>query len=159
MPKAKPAPESAAESWQQPRTFLYLLKRAHLAARAAADDALAPLGISVAQYAIMRRLEDDPGLSGAELARRCSVTAPTINGLLTALELAGLIERLPDPEGGRCILARLTEAGEQRVGTGHAVIDRLEERLLTGIDAKTRDQLLAVLSTVIDNADAIGVFA
>jgi DNA-binding MarR family transcriptional regulator len=142
--------------WQPPRTFLYRVKRAYLSARAAADDALAPIGMSVAQYAVLRRLEDDPWLSGAELARRCAVTAPTINGLLTGLELAGLIERLPDPDGGRCILARLTKAGRQRVRTAHRIIDELEERLLAGIDSATREQLLDVLTTVTDNAESVG---
>ena len=144
------------DKWQPPRTFLYLLKRAHLSSRAAADDALAPLGVSVAQYAVLRRLEEDPWLSGAELARRCSVTAPTINGLLTGLELAGLIERLPDPEGGRCILACLTAAGQARVRAGHKIIDRLEERLLDGVDSKTQARLLDALTTVFNNAESIG---
>src|SRR5258708_28853695 len=144
------------EDWQRPRTFLYVLKRAHLAARAAGDEALQPLGMSIAQYAVLRRLEDDPWLSGAELARRCSVTAPTINGLLTSLELAGLIERLPDPEGGPCILARLTNAGQQRVRTAHRTIDQLEKRLLRGIDATTQAQLLDALTTVFENAETVG---
>ena len=148
-------PEEPAPAWQPPQTLLYLLKRAHLAARALADDALAASGMSVAEYAVLRRLEEAPGLSGAELARRCFVTAPTINGLLTGLEQSGLIERLPDPQGGRCILARLTPRGEGAVTKAHLTVDRLEELLFADIDSATQDQLRDALATIAGNADAV----
>ena len=143
-----------ARDWQPPQTFLYLLKRAHLTSRALADEALAEVGISVAQYSLLRRLEEEPALSGAELARRSFVSAPTINGLLNGLEQAGLIERFPDPDGGRCVLARLTAAGTRKVAAAHDPISRLEKRLLDGVDGAA---LIGALTTVIDNEVAAGV--
>src|ERR1700736_3728440 len=107
----------------EPSSVFYLLKRAHLAARALADDALAAEGLSVAQYAVLRRLDEEPGLSGAELARRCFVTAPTMNGLIASLVEAGYIERFPDPQGGRGLLAQLTGPGRDAVTRGLAIVD------------------------------------
>jgi DNA-binding MarR family transcriptional regulator len=146
--------EPHQHAWQPPTSLLYLLKRAHLAARALADDALAGDGMSVAEYAVLRRLEEAPGLSGAELARRCFVTAPTINGLLIGLEQGALIERLPDPQGGRCILARLTRRGQQAVTEAHLTVDRLEQLLFADVDSTVRDQLRDALATIAGTADA-----
>jgi len=139
---------------QQPHTLLYLLKRAYLASRALADDSLTAHGLSIAQYAALRRLEDQPGLSGAELARRCSVTAPTMNELLASLEGDGLIERAADPQGGRSILARLTPSGRQAVTNGRAVVDHLEDLLLAPLDAADRGALLDALETIAEGSES-----
>lgn len=138
----------------EPTSIFYLLKRAHLAARALADDALVADGLSVAQYAVLRRLEDESGLSGAELARRCYVTAPTMNGLIASLVDAGFIERFPDPQGGRGLLAQLTAAGLEAVTRGRHTTDALEERLLSEIGPGGK-QLLGMLRRCAEAADGL----
>jgi DNA-binding MarR family transcriptional regulator len=145
--------DEESKAWEPPTTLLYLLKRAYLAARGRADEALQTHGLSVAEYAVLRRLAEAPGLSGAELARRCGVSAPTINGLLTGLEHDGLVERLPDPQGGRCILGRLTVEGERAVEQGHATVERLEELLLAEMDPTTQRMVCDELARIAATAD------
>lgn len=134
---------------------LYLLKRAHLAARSVADEALAPRGLSVAQYALLRALEAEPGLSGAELARRNYVSAPTVTGLLTTLERSGLITRVADPQGGRCLLARLTPDGHEMLRCCRLTMEWLEETLLADLGEITREQFLTALANVAHAAETV----
>lgn len=58
------------------------LLRAQIEARIRAKG----LWLSFPHSAVLMMLSEQPGLSGAQLARRCSVTAQTMNGLLMPLE-------------------------------------------------------------------------
>ena len=57
----------------------YLLKRAQAALHAAMAAALHEHGATLAQYAVLTALDEEPGLSNAELARRAFVTPQTMN--------------------------------------------------------------------------------
>jgi hypothetical protein len=81
----------------------YQLKRAQQALRTAMDEGLRAQGITTPQYAALTALAADEPLSGAELARRCFVTAQTMNAILVGLERARLVERTPHAEHGRVI--------------------------------------------------------
>lgn len=50
------------------------IKRAEQALMAAKSTALKDAGLTVAQYAALLALSDNPGISGAALARECLVT-------------------------------------------------------------------------------------
>src|SRR5689334_19971023 len=93
-----------------------LVKRLHLSARAAIDEALVPLGISASQYSVLRRLQDDGELTGAALARQLFVTAQTMSRTIAGLERAGLIERIDHAENPNAFHNRLTAAGLETVG-------------------------------------------
>ena len=69
------------------------------------------LGLTTPQYAALSALEESPGLSGVALARHSFVTPPTMNGIVTNLENAGLVVRRRHPEHGRVLQAYLTEEG------------------------------------------------
>src|ERR1700752_2446984 len=92
----------------------YQLKRAQQALRTAMDEGLRAQGITTPQYAALTALEANEPLSGAELARRCFVTAQTMNAILVGLERARLVERAPHAEHGRVIQARLTTPGRPK---------------------------------------------
>ncbi len=96
----------------------YQLKRAQQALRTAMDEGLRAQGLTTPQYAALTHLEADGPLSGAELARRCFVTAQTINAILVGLERARLVERAPHANHGRVIEARLTKRGRVKVQGG-----------------------------------------
>jgi DNA-binding MarR family transcriptional regulator len=138
--------------------LLYVLKRAYFACRGYADEMLAPYGISLTQFGVLGTLDGEPGLSGAELARRCFVSAPTMNGLLTPLEEAGLIVREPDPQGGRRVLARLSPKGEKLVASCLGTLDHLEEDLVADL-AVHGDDFIALLRSVAERAERRGTRA
>lgn len=130
----------------------YELKRAQHALRVEMDGALREVGLTTPQYAALAVLEGEPGLSGAELARRCFVTPQTMNGIVANLENAGLLERRPHPEHGRVLRAYLTGEGEAMVSRAHAPIEAIEERMLAGTGEDERGRLLRALR---DCADAL----
>src|ERR1700686_5656357 len=79
----------------------YQLKRAQQALRTAMDEGLRAQGMTTPQYAALTALEADEPLSGADLARRCFVTAQTMNAILVGLERARLGERGGQPKNAR----------------------------------------------------------
>ena len=129
----------------------YQLKRAQQALRTAMDEGLRAQGITTPQYAALTALEADEPLSGAELARRCFVTAQTMNAILVGLERARLVERAPHANHGRVIEARLTKRGRAKVQRAHATVFGIEERMLCGITAGGRRILNETLRRLVKN--------
>src|SRR5258708_33519449 len=110
----------------------YHLKRAQQALRMAMDEGLRAQELTTPQYAALTHLEADEPLSGAELARRCFVTAQTMNAILVGLERARLVERVPHTNHGRVIEARRTKRGRAQVQRAHATAYWIGERMLRG---------------------------
>ncbi|MCL1869307.1 MAG: MarR family transcriptional regulator [Promicromonosporaceae bacterium] len=132
-------------------TLLGPLKRAHLAARSLADEVLAPHGITMAQYTLLRHLDDNPGISGAELARLVRVTPATVTAMLTGLEAHGLVERWPDPAGGRSVLTRATPPAADLLETVWPAIQWAEAQLLEGVDPEDFAAFRRVVTAVVDH--------
>jgi DNA-binding MarR family transcriptional regulator len=131
----------------------YYLKRAQQALRTAMDEGLRPQGLTTPQYAALTHLEADGPLSGAELARRCFVTAQTMNAILVGLERARLVERTPHANHGRVIEARLTERGRAKVQGAHRTVFGIEERMLSKITPVGRRRLNETLRRLVENLE------
>ena len=101
------------------RLFLHL-KAAQGAARNALDDALSDLDLTAMQLIILRTIEHNPAISGAQLARDCFVTPQAMAANIAKLEAAGLIARSKGE--GRVLEAHLTEKGR-------AIYDRAGSRV------------------------------
>ncbi|MGC2633671.1 MAG: MarR family transcriptional regulator, partial [Candidatus Cybelea sp.] len=73
----------------------YLVKRVQAALRAAMDEELRPLGLSVSQYAILEALleEGESESSNAAIARRCFITPQSANEMIAALTDSELVVR------------------------------------------------------------------
>ena len=121
------------------------MKRAQHALRLEMDGALRGVGLTPPQYAALSVLEDEEGISGASLARRCFVTPQTMNGILVNLEKAGFLERRAHPEHGRVLQAYLTGEGEEMLSRAHALVEAIEGRMLEDLAEGERERLLAAL--------------
>jgi len=141
------------------RSPLARFKRLHLTSRAAVDRSLATDGLSAAQLGVLRLLADDPGLTGAELARRSSVTAPSMNEMLAMLSRDGYITRLPDPRGGRAINLFISAAGRNALAKGAPVVANVFLQLLDGIDEARLADFFEVVDLIADRAEAFGKVA
>ena len=91
--------------------ILWHLKQAWYFSLTAVNDAVSQHGVSTAQIGVLRQLANEPGLSGAELARRLLITPQGVQLALKALEQRGLVERKPDPQHARILQAYLTDQG------------------------------------------------
>ena len=123
----------------------YALKRAQHALRTRMDDALRDLGLTTAQYAALSALDEAPGLSGAELARRSFVTPQTMNGVVANLEAARLLVRRPHPDHGRVLRGYLTEAGRETLDRAHGLVRGIEARMVASLDEPEREHLFDAL--------------
>lgn len=91
--------------------ILWLLKQAFHFSLTTVNEAISGHGVTTAQIGLMRQLANEPGLSGAELARRLLITPQGAQLALAALERRGLVERKQDPQHGRIMQAYLTDEG------------------------------------------------
>ncbi len=93
--------------------ILWLLKQAFYFSLTSVNEAVSEHGVSTAQIGVLRQLSNEPGLSGAELARRLLITPQGVQLALTALEKRGLVERKQNPAHGRILQAFLTDDGRK----------------------------------------------
>jgi len=93
--------------------LLWHLKQAWYFSLTAVNDAVSQHGVSTAQIGILRQLANEPGLSGAELARRLLITPQGVQLALKELERRGLVERKQDPQHARILQAYLTDKGRK----------------------------------------------
>ncbi len=117
------------QSMELTDNILWLLKQAFHFSLTSLTRPSARHGVTTAQIGLMRQLANEPGLSGAELARRLLITPQGAQLALAALERRGLVERKQDPQHGRIMQAYLTDEG--RADTS-AVLDRRAGRARKG---------------------------
>lgn len=76
-----------------------------------ARDLLAPHGVTPVQYAVLKALSDNDGLSGAELGARLVLDSASITGVVDRLENLGFLARRADPRDRRVHRLFLTAKG------------------------------------------------
>lgn len=111
----------------------YLLKEASSALRAAMEEVLRPLGMTVTHYSCLELLAQRPGLSNSELARGAFVTRQSMNVLLQALERDGYVTRPAEAPVGKALPARLTPRGRRSLEQASAAVRSVEVRMLAGM--------------------------
>jgi len=91
----------------------FLLKSLQHTLRQTLEETLRKQGVelSFAHLSALFGLHYEPGISGAQLARRAMVSAQTMNSALRGLEHDGYIERRPHPDSRRADSWSLTGAG------------------------------------------------
>jgi len=113
----------------------YLLKEASSVLRAAMEEVLRPLGMSVTHYSCLELLAQRPGLSSSELARGAFVTRQSMNVLLQALERDGYVTRPAEARVGKVLPTRLTPRGRRSLEKATVAVRSVEVRMLSGLDA------------------------
>jgi len=113
----------------------HLIRSLELEVGSAKDAALRPLGLTVPQYMALLVISDEPGISGAELARRCLVTPQTMTTVLTNLSSKGLIERRSIPGQGRAMETTVTANGKRLLTRADKKALEVEEQLVGSLRA------------------------
>ncbi|MEU0968537.1 MarR family transcriptional regulator [Streptomyces sp. NPDC005917] len=125
--------------------------------RVAVDRAVAPLGLTHAQYALvasllgMQRTGERP--SQRQLADHTGLEALYVSKLARALESAGLIERTRDPRDPRAVQLALTEQGQTITRQAITTVQELLQQLLEplgGLDAPRTRTFIDELATLLD---------
>src|ERR1700744_1257891 len=127
----------------------YLLKEASSALRAAMEEVLRPLGMSVTHYSCLELLAQRPGLSNSELARGAFVTRQTMNVLLQALERDGFLTRPAEAPVGKVLPTRLTPRGRRSLERATVAVRSVEVRMLSNLSAREQSEARTVLRSMI----------
>jgi DNA-binding MarR family transcriptional regulator len=122
------------------------LKRAEQALNATKTAVLKPAGLTVAQYAALLHLSDNPGISAAVLARLCGVTPPTMNTVLKNLQDRDLITRSPHEWHRNVLETRLTDEGRAVLAEADTAAVRVERALAAEFTDAERDALAGLLA-------------
>ena len=129
----------------------YLIKRAQTVLHDAMADALGSHDLTVTQFAVLTALDEEPGLSNADLARRAFVTPQSMHAVLQELERLELVVRRPHPQHQRVLQAALTGAGRRTLTSAATAVDVIEEQMLRKLSNPARSRLASALSSCIDS--------
>jgi len=103
------------------------------------------LDLSFAHGMVLRTLAREPGISGAQLARRTTVTAQSMNGLLRSMESTQLIVRERHAENRRTDCWYLTNVGLKQVEQAGEVVDEVMSRIRASITRADGTRLVELL--------------
>ncbi len=99
--------------------------------------------------ASLRRSGTPYNLSPSQLVNLLLVTSGTMTNRIDRLEAKGMVERLPDPNDGRGVIVRLTNAG--KVAVDQAVTDLLDRErvLLDSVSAENQKVIADLLRQIV----------
>lgn len=105
----------------------YVVRQLELALRPYFLQACASAGITPAQFTAMSVLQQRPGVTSSELARRSFVRAQTMAATLEPLVESGLVRRERDPNHARRMRLSLTDRGYEVASDLAARVDVVEK--------------------------------
>jgi DNA-binding MarR family transcriptional regulator len=91
----------------------------------------------------------DGPLTPSEISERVLVASATMTATLDTLEARGWVVRTPNPDDRRSVLVSVTDEGRATADRFLPGIRQVERSLMSGLTAKERDQLLALLGKVL----------
>jgi DNA-binding MarR family transcriptional regulator len=132
-----------------------LLRRPYLAVRAHIVEQLHAAGYTDLQAAHLAVFQHPgpQGRSPSEIARGASSTKQATNNVLTQLERAGYLVRVPNAENRRERAIELTPRGEAAIRTIRACITDLEDQWRAALGARRYDQMRSALQRLNDELD------
>jgi DNA-binding MarR family transcriptional regulator len=130
-----------------------LIWQVALRCRTALDQALAPLGLTSAQYGLLAALH---GLarsgtqpSQRQLADFAGLEPMYVSKLARALQQAALIERRDDPDDTRAVRLSLTSRGTELIIAARQIVVALDEQILTPLGGRSSDDTVHLLDQLL----------
>ena len=108
------------------------------------DEALAPTGINIAQFSLLRKLRRHGALSLTALSELVELDRSTLGRNLRVLEKMGLVELKPGKDQRESVAA-LTIEGRDRLTAGDPLWDRAQAEISNRIGADGVAQIEALL--------------
>jgi DNA-binding MarR family transcriptional regulator len=108
------------------------------------------LGVTVAEWVLMRQLLDEEALAPSRLADRMGMTRGAITKLADRLIAKSMLMRAADPEDGRAQTLALTSAGRALVPDLAALADANDAEFFDHLTTDDRAALLRILGEIVD---------
>ena len=144
--------DRGAEDWPGPELTSrlgYLLKHAQLRLSELTGAALAPLGVTGRELAVLLVLAGHDQASQQQAARRLGVDRTTMVALIDGLEHKGLVTRRPHGDDRRRNVVELTAAGRATLKRATLANDNAERRFLEPLTRSGAEQLKSALLALI----------
>lgn len=106
------------------------------------------LGVSVAEWVMLRRLHGTDALAPSRLADEMGMTRGAISKLAERLEAKGLIARAANPQDARAHTLALTDAGTALVPELARCADDNDAAFFASLTADERRQLASILKAI-----------
>jgi DNA-binding MarR family transcriptional regulator len=126
----------------------FLLRKLTRRVTQAYDHAVAPAGLTVTQFSLLRNLQRQPGLSVAVLAQRMGMERTTLLRTLKPVIAAGWA-RYGERLAGRSAELELTAKGIERIRAAAPLWARAQAELRERLGAARTGELHALLSTTL----------
>ncbi|WP_159587907.1 MarR family winged helix-turn-helix transcriptional regulator [Chelativorans xinjiangense] len=140
--------------WENPRFRNWIaVVRAEKAVVRALSQALAPLGLKIAQLDVLMNLYRHPGTSQHELARRLLVGRSNITMLLPQLEQQNLLRREGDARDKRIMRLYLTDEGEALLMKALDVYTALIDRVMAQSSPELCDAMGEQMRRIVDELE------
>lgn len=107
-------------------------------------------------YAVLASLQEYGPASQATLSRRTGIYRSDMVGVLNELTARGLVERAPDPGDRRRNVITIPAQGRRHLGRLDDVLDVLHDELLAPLSPAERDQLVLLLTRLLDHHSSPG---
>ncbi|MBM4378263.1 MAG: MarR family transcriptional regulator [Deltaproteobacteria bacterium] len=127
-----------------------LVWRAQRLFERAGDEALSRAGLTRSQVVLLSLLQQAPGLSGSELARRAHLSVPGVAASLVQMERRGWVRRRPHPVHLRLLEVFLTPEGSRRLARAQKALRSVDGLATRGMSARQRDALKRALAQLVD---------
>jgi DNA-binding MarR family transcriptional regulator len=112
---------------------------------------LAPLDAHKWDYAVLASLREFGPASQATLSRRTGIYRSDLVALINGLTEAALVERTTDPADGRRNVVSMTAKGRRQLARLDKVVADVQDELLAPLNRGEREQLVGLLSRVLDH--------
>ena len=114
------------------------------------------LGLSHAHYKLLMavRYGERGGTQMHRIAAWLGVTPRNVTAIVDALEAAGLLARVADPNDRRAFIVRLTPAGEEKAAAAWKVNEADRRRVLSALEPEEMKQLRHLCMKLVRAAEA-----
>jgi DNA-binding MarR family transcriptional regulator len=123
----------------------YVLWQAQRCSERILVEALQPLGITLSQFGLLHHLRLEPGLTGAELARRLNVTPQSVSVAVAEAKKAGWLLSGAHVMHRNVVELAITKVGSDVLRKALARVHEAEKRITKTLTAAERNQLLRLL--------------
>jgi DNA-binding MarR family transcriptional regulator len=134
---------------QLTRSPIHLLHRASQAVEVVFASEVEVQSLTPRQLAVLMTVAQNEGLSQTGIVDRTGIDRSTLADIVRRLHKKGLLQRQRTKEDARAYAVKLTGAGRRVLGTAEPLTKRVEDRILSALPAKQRDQFMHALALIV----------
>ncbi|MDX1756220.1 MAG: MarR family transcriptional regulator [Marinobacter sp.] len=132
------------------RLFFLLNQAQHRVFRYVDRRAEDHFGTSVTRLGVLMYLGKHPGAQQKTLSQALGLNNPAVTGLVSRMELSGLVQREPCPEDGRVTRLQLTEEGRQKLEELPPFIHELNQKMMDGFSDEEMEVVFRFLNALLE---------